>query len=401
MKHCDVAVIGAGPYGLSATAHLRAHGLETITFGEPMSFWSTQMPEGMLLRSPCEASDLSEPNEGLTLRAYREALGTASSSFVSRDQFVEYGRWFQKQQVPCVDSRHVSHVEKAGDFRITLEDGEEVHAARVVVAAGIGSFPNRPSKFAGFPSDQVSHSSEHENFCRFSGKAVVVIGGGQSALEYAALLHEAGAKAEVLVRAPHVKWLRPKATSATHAALERLLWGPAGIGAAGISRLVERPDYYRHLPELLRVRFGRLRPAGAAWLPSRLKDVPIHTGVEVALAVKQGDKVRLTLEDGTQHLADHVLLATGYTVDISRYAFLAPELLRTIDTVNGFPRLHPGFESSVKGLHFIGAPAAWSFGPLMRFVAGARFAARELARRMPLSAVRAASTEPAPTRIAA
>jgi hypothetical protein len=78
-------------------------------------------------------------------------------------------------------------------------------------------------------------------------------------------------------------------------------------------------------------------------------------------------------------MVDHVLLATGYLVDIAKYNFLNP-LLQQIKTVNGYPSLSRNFESSVHGLHFIGAPAAWSFGPLMRFVAGVDFAARRLTR---------------------
>src|SRR5258708_30247731 len=86
--------------------------------------------------------------------------------------------------------------------------------------------------------------------------------------------------------------------------------------------------------------------------------------------------MELTLENGRKRLVDHVLLATGYRVAISRYEFLSPQLLAFISTVNGYPRLNSQFESSVQGLHFLGAPAGWSFGPLMRFIAGAEFTAR-------------------------
>ncbi len=65
----DVAVIGAGPYGLSAGMHLRANGMSVRIFGEPMDFWASKMPQGMLLRSPREASNLSDPQDAFTLEA--------------------------------------------------------------------------------------------------------------------------------------------------------------------------------------------------------------------------------------------------------------------------------------------------------------------------------------------
>ena len=74
------------------------------------------------------------------------------------------------------------------------------------------------------------------------------------------------------------------------------------------------------------------------------------------------------------------MLGTGYQVDIDRYAFLPPELLAQVHRRDGYPVLGAGFESSVPGLHFVGAPAALSFGPLMRFVCGTWAAARGLTR---------------------
>ena len=82
MASCDVAVIGAGPYGLSAAAHLRTvKGLEVRLFGEPMSFWDRHMPAGMLLRSPWEASHISDPDGAFTLDAYRSPRLRRSGRF--------------------------------------------------------------------------------------------------------------------------------------------------------------------------------------------------------------------------------------------------------------------------------------------------------------------------------
>ena len=376
MKNCDIAVIGAGPYGLSVAAHLRARSLNTLIFGQPMSFWATQMPAGMLLRSPWEASSLSDPSGKLTLKHYLEKDGKKCVSPVPREDFVNYGLWFQRELVPDVDTRNVDCVvRKNGGFHLTLADGEQIKASRVVVATGQAPFRRRPRQFDGLPSALASHSSEHSDFAPFKHRRVAVIGAGQSALESAALLHEAGAEVELLVRNPEVHWLENHLGQI--GPVTRLLWVKAGV-----NRVAAHPNYFRYLPRYFHERYSALRPAGSDWLRPRIEGkVPTTTGRVVASAKPRKDQLELTLDDGSQRVVDHVLLATGYSIDISRYEFLAAPLLASIATVHGFPYLNGGFECSVPGLHFAGAPASWSFGPLMRFVAGAECAARAIARR--------------------
>jgi pyruvate/2-oxoglutarate dehydrogenase complex dihydrolipoamide dehydrogenase (E3) component len=380
MKQPDIAVIGAGPYGLSAAAYLRAQGLDVRVFGEPMSFWDGQMPAGMLLRSPWVASHISDPEGKLTLDKYRVVSGMVFSSPVPLEHFIEYGRWFQRKVVPDLDTRHVSCVRKNGTFQLTLADGETVSARRLIVAGGISAFAWRPPQFTGLPGALVSHSSKHRDLTRFQGKKVIVIGGGQSALESAALLYEAKADVEVLVRAPKVMWLRRLPLLHNCRPLERLLFAPPDVGPAFISHLVAHPGCFRLLPRRLQDKLGIrcIRPAGAAWLRSRLCKVVITTHRRILSVDRVGDRVRISLDDGSRRVADHVLLATGYKVDISRYKFLAPELLSAVERTDGYPRLDHAFETSVDGLHFVGAPAAWSFGPLMRFVVGTHFTSHAL-----------------------
>jgi hypothetical protein len=159
------------------------------------------------------------------------------------------------------------------------------------------------------------------------------------------------------------------------------MFAPAEVGPAGLSRLVERPGLYRRLPRTLQDRFAArsLRPAGAAWLVPRLRGIPIRNGVVVRVAKRFDGHVRLTLSDGSERSVEHVLLATGFRVDIGRYGFLPDDLLASIDQIEGYPRLSRTFESSIPGLYFLGAPAAWSFGPLMRFVAGTGWSAQAVA----------------------
>src|SRR5467141_3875828 len=172
-----------------------------------MSFWDRNMPEGMCLRSPWEASQLSDPARSLTIDAFQTATSVRVSRPIPIERFVAYGRWFQSRAVPNLEPRKVVEIEKnTGDFRVVLADGEVVRCGHVVVAGGIGPFAVRPPQFTGIPGDLASHSSEQRDLSRFRGQRVVVIGGGQSALESAALLHESQAEVEVLVRKSTVRW---------------------------------------------------------------------------------------------------------------------------------------------------------------------------------------------------
>ncbi len=384
MMTCDVAIIGAGPYGLSAAAHLRAaNGLDVCVFGEPMSFWERHMPRGMLLRSPLAGSHLSDPYRSLTLQAYQSTSGNQITAPLPLYRFTDYGRWFQSQVVPGTDPRKVERVAKNGaGFQLTLEDGEIWKARRVIVAAGIEPFAWRPAEFHRIPPALASHACDHRDLNGFAGKKVTVIGGGQSALESAALLSEIGAEVEVLVRAPFVRWLWRQKWFHTFRPVARLLYAPPDVGQAGLSHLVARPNLFRRLPRSMQNRFGKraIRPAGAAWLHPRCETVRFTTGCMVTSASPKGGRVALGLSDGSNRHVDHVILATGYRVDIARYPFLAQDLLPRIHRIAGYPQLDAGFQSSVSGLHFLGAPAAWSFGPLMRFVAGTEFASRALTR---------------------
>lgn len=384
MATCDVAIIGAGPYGLSVAAHLEAaNGLEIRVFGEPMSFWERHMPKGMFLRSPLAGSHLSDPQRSLTLQAYQSATGNQITAPLPLTRFTDYCRWFQSQTVPGTVSRKVARVEKNGTgFRLVVDGGEIWKARRVVIAAGIEPFAWRPVEFTHLSPELASHSCDHHDLSCLAGKKVAVIGGGQSALESAALLHENGADVELLVRAPSVRWLWRQKWFHTFKPVARLLYAPPDVGQAGLSHLVARPTLFRQLPRSLQDRWGKraIRPAAAAWLKRRCDPVRVSTGVRVTSTAQAGGQVILKLSDGTERRVDHVLLATGYRVNIMRYPFLSGQLYECISRVDGYPRLDSGFQSSVPGLHFVGAPAAWSFGPLMRFVAGAEFASKAVAR---------------------
>jgi FAD-dependent urate hydroxylase len=379
--HCDVAVIGAGPYGLSAGAHLKAKGITTCVFGVPMEFWANKMPEGMLLRSPRVASNLSDPDRAFTLEAYEAVSKKEPRAPLPLDTFVEYGRWFRHQLGSDLDQRSVLRVDRdRPGFRLTLQDGQEIRSKFVVVAAGIGPFKRKPPVFANLSSEQVMHCYEGREVKKFSGKRVAVIGAGQSALESAALLHEAHAQVEVIVRESHVRWIGMHSWLHHMGPLSSMLYSSHDVGPVGISRLVAYPKLVSQIPLRLRdkIRTRAVRAAGSRWLPERLAGVQITTSCSVSQASAVGNEVALKLDDGSERRVDHVLLGTGYQVDISKYDFLPADLTRDVKQFDGYPRLAGGFRSSVPGLHLIGATAARSFGPLLYFVAGTEFASREL-----------------------
>jgi hypothetical protein len=381
----ECCVVGAGPYGLSSAAYLRAAGVNTKVFGQPMSFWKQHMPTRMCLRSPLDGSNLADPDHEFTLKEYARKNGHQLSSPLPLERFVDYGCWFQRQVVPDIDERTVTNIEQSDTgFQLTLHDGEKIATERVVVAGGIVPFANRPLQFGTLPKELASHSCDHRDLGKFAGKRVMVIGGGQSALESAALLHEGGADVRILIREPEVRWTWQRPWLHTFRPIGRLLYAAPDVGPAGISHVVAAPNWFRRLPRGVQSEWAQrsVRAAGAGWLKSRLNQIPLATGRSVVSAAPSNAHLRVCLDNGSEDSVDHLLMATGYRVDISKYEFLSPELLARIHTVEGYPVLDDGFGTSVKGLHFLGAPAAWSFGPLMRFVAGADFATRTLARHM-------------------
>ncbi|MGH2892391.1 MAG: NAD(P)-binding domain-containing protein, partial [Solirubrobacteraceae bacterium] len=307
-----------------------------------------------------------------------------------REQFIDYGRWFAQQVVPEIDTRQVSSVARAGvGFRLCLADGEQLAASQVIVAAGLVPFMYRPEPLASLSAEVTSHAYEHDELAGFAGRRVAVIGSGQSALECAALLHERGAAVEVLARSEVLRWLpddtRPVVPAAGRSWRPSVPLPPTDVGGRVTGWAAATPDLFRRLPARVQpdVAFRCIRPAGSGWLRGRLSEVPISCGVVVRDAHEHAASVTLRLSDGSTRVVDHVLGATGYRVDVRRYAFLKGALAASIAVADGgYPVLGPGLESSVPGLHFMGAAAAHSFGPIMRFVVGTWYSAPAVARRV-------------------
>ena len=257
----DVAIVGAGPYGLSLGAHLRAAGVGFRQFGLPMRLWRESMPAGMFLKSQGFASNLSSPDGKHTLEAFCAAAGRPYRSYglpVSLETFNAYGQWFRQELVPGIEETLVTSViPKDGHFEISLANGEQAQAASVVVAAGVEHFARMPAQLAELPASACTHASAHDNLGVFSGQKVVVLGAGQSALESAALLHENGADVQLVARTTQLKW-NGAPLPPDRPLLKRLREPESGLGSGWSTWFYSvHPELFRHLPRATRVHRAR------------------------------------------------------------------------------------------------------------------------------------------------
>ncbi len=390
----DAIVIGAGPYGLAVAAALRTAGANVRVFGETMSFWMRHMPHDMWLRSIWSASHIGHPRSPLNLGVYEGECGGPLRRPIPLADFVGYGKWFQERAIPDLDTRLVTTIEVSDSLRAIASDGETIAARRIVVACGIAPFASRPAIFGDLPRTLASHSVEHADLAPFAGRRVLVIGGGQSAIESAVLLREHGAEVEVVMRAPRFHWV---GRAPREGVIGPLLFDRTDVGPALISHLVAHPMLVRALPKAIQRDATRraLAPGASLWLRPRLGDLVISRGRHVTDVSSRGEQVDLRLDDGSTRTVDHVLMATGYRVDIARYPFLPADVVAKIRRVDGLPVLDTGLQSSVAGLYFVGAPAMGSFGPLLRFVAGTEFAADRVMKHVTRRRSALRATEPA------
>ena len=374
-----MAVVGAGPYALSTALFLRRAGIEARLFGEVMGFWRT-MPHGMFLRSYRKASSIADPEHALNLDAYEAHRNKELGAPISLADFVDYGMWFQQQAQIDVDPRLVNNVTQNGKgFELMLSDGESLHATAVVVAAGIACFAWKPAVFDGLGA---SHTSELRDYSGFRGRRVLVLGAGQSALESAAFLNDVGAQTELVVRQPALRFLHGEGLNEANGLMARILYPEWAVGPPGLNLLMGRPELFRHLPRRLAepLAYRAIRPTASVHLQPRLVGVTVTTGRAPTSAAAADSGVRVVLDDGTERIVDHVVLGTGYRIDLRRYSFLDAGLRSRIQLNGSSPKLLPALESSVPGLYFVGAPAAASAGPGFRFVSHSGFAARAITK---------------------
>jgi hypothetical protein len=388
----ETAIVGAGPYGLSIAAYFRHRGIPFRIFGRPMDSWLHHMPKGMMLKSDGFASNIYDPENAFTLGQFcaQRGIEYADSGIPVRlDTFSAYGLAFRERLLPELEEKLVASLDRAPEgFVLRLENGETVAARRVVLAVGITHFEYVPENLAHLPPEFLSHSFRHADPEVFKGRSVVVIGGGASAIDLAAVLHEAGADVQLIARQSALKF-HSTPTGKPRTRWQQILHPQSGLGPGWRSRFFsDAPGLFHYLPESLRLEIVKrtLGPSAGWFVKDKMAQVPSLLGYTTLRAEVGEGKVRLHLRalDGSERdvVAEHVIAATGYKVDLGRLRFLSAEIRSKINVVKGAPVLSPGLESSVPGLYFAGLAAANSFGPVMRFAFGAGFAAGRLTETM-------------------
>ncbi len=397
-----VAIIGAGPYGLSIAAHLRGRGIEPLVFGPPMNSWRHGMPSGMRLKSEGFASCLSDPRGAFTLKAFCVANDLPYADLdhpVPVEVFTAYGTAFQERFVPNCDRRIVRHLGRAPHgFTLELEDGTLVAARRVIVATGLAPYRHVPPVLAALGRDRLSHTSERADYTGFAGRRVVVVGAGASAIDAAAALSRAGASVHLVSRRAAVTFY----AGGRRRLFDRLRAPVTPLGPGWKKLLcVRMPLLFYALPERVRVAIVRryLGPA-PGWSARRDYEgnVSQSLSARIIAARETADGVELEIAgpDGrtTCEHADHVVAGTGYAVDLRDLRFLDPALVARVALTENAPKLWSHFETSVPGLYFAGTAAAFAFGPMLRFVCGTGFAARRIARHVATAEARLGRAAP-------
>jgi thioredoxin reductase len=389
MTTTDIAIIGAGPYGLSLAACLKGSGQNVRIFGSPMHSWSHHMPRGMHLKSEGFASNLHDPGSRFTLETHcaERAIPYAHIGLpVAIETFIGYGMEFQRRYAPELQNVQITSLKQSdGMFELTTATGETARARRVVVAAGIVNFAYLPPELSSALGSNLSHSSRHCDLSGFRGRKIAVLGAGASAVDMAALLLQAGADVELVARRPAIQFHDPP--NEPRPLLQRLKAPRSGLGIGWRSRMcTDIPLVFHAMPSSFRIKVVKrhLGPA-PCWFTRGEVDgrLPMHLSTHIASAAAVDGKARLVLRraDGQDSRldVDHVIAATGYKASVARLAFIDQSLQARVRTVDEAPALNRQFESSVPGLYFIGAAAANSFGPLLRFAYGAKYAATRVA----------------------
>ena len=403
----DVVVVGAGPYGLSIAAHLRAAGLGVRVFGDLMASWRQHMPAGMYLKSTPDASSLSAPQPGSTIFDYCAEIGSEAltkEDAIPIDLFIDYGMWFADRHVPDVEPEHGRRLVARGPAtsRCSSLPVRRCAPDSVVVACGVIPYAYTPPELLALAPNGPSPRR-------------------------GALAHRAARRPRPGSRADGSRWWAagsrrwrarrcwpsPAPTSTCSCAAPRVLWGavpdpepatrmhrlvkpPSALGEGWAARsLSGAPGMVRYLPARARLALVKsvLGPSGAWWLRDRVEgQVDIRAGRHrdvrgrarrragrsPLVGVARRQRWRRTCSTSTTCWPRR---ATGS--GSTRSASSSPSCESSLRCVAGSPLLDASFESSVPGLYFSGLTAAATFGPLLRFVHGADFAATRIGAAVP------------------
>jgi FAD-dependent urate hydroxylase len=379
----DLLIIGAGPFGLALSAHATRTGIRHSIVGEPMAFWRSNMPAGMILRS--DADWHFDTAGEHTIERYYAKLGRTRSEIepLPLDVYLGYCDWFREEKGIDVQRTTVERLDRGvGPQRFTaqLADGGTIGAERVVLALGVGFFEHAPAELTrAIPAGRFRHTRDYVNFSDSAGRRVLILGGRMSAFEWAALLREAGAEAVYVS-------FRKETPAFTHSdwswvmpLVDRTTTDPGWYRALGSE---EKDALFQHFWQEGRL---KLEP----WVAPRVQrdGITLLPGTQLVECreTSAGD-LRVLLNDGTRIEVDDVVLATGYKPDVARVPFLSSgNVLAGIETEEGSPTLGLDMQSSVPGLYFTSACAIRDFGPTFGFTVAVRASAEMLVRSISAS----------------
>ena len=365
-------VIGAGPYGLATAAYAKHLGVPVRLVGKTLDFWKTSMPRGMFLRSGPDWHLDARNVETFDAYVKMRGLTHAQVKPVPLDTFLDYASWFMGRYDLTPQPALVTHLAGSnGTYTARLDDGSRIHAEHVVLSLGFAWFKHYPPELVQrLPAGSYIHTCDLVDFECLRGKRVLIVGGRQSAFEWAALIREKGAE-DIHVTHRHAtphfiepdwSWVQPMAR-----------------------RTLEDHGWWRRCTpeeqEKIRHDFwavGRL--VLEAWLGPRVHqpNIHVHEKTTIAAAKTLADGTyEVSLNDGTTLNVHRIVLATGYVPNMHNVAFLdGTTMLRELHMLNGSPLLDTEFQTNLPNLYVTGLAAMQDFGPFFGFTVACPIAAK-------------------------
>lgn len=355
----DLIIIGAGPYGLAAAAEARKEKLDYLLIGRPMNFWLKSMPGFMLLRSPFIASSIYSPDSSLSLKNYYRETGREIQRRkpVPLAIYLKYIDWYVKKAGLHIREEEVVHISREGSaaFTVTTGTGEILRAKTVIMAVGNPSFATIPEQLRGVERKYFSHTVDLPEFSSLAKKKVLVVGGGQSAIEACWGLIQAGAEVELTHRQKKLVWHNI----------------PLRINIPLLHFFVAFPTVLELVPWPVRKLVGDMvsEPTVDKWLRPKVESkITEYAGTVISTVEEVPGGVKVLFADGRETVVEHLVLGTGYGVDVKKLSLLDPGIVNTLEIRDGYPVISGNLESSIAGLFFTGVLAKGRFGPTFNFI---------------------------------